>query len=206
VITEVESLIQKLEKLSQVFVAVEVQEGIYKKILGQLQESYTKDRRCFSDANITRIKELKGKIEAPLAPAIKKRTQLISFFPQESLCSAESYFKPKVYTPCKGKIVFHEVDYCVGVICDRNSVEGTYEIRNLNNSHYTWCKSSKLLVLGLCDQQIWHEDIWSDLASTRVTHCWNCKTYLSPGDKMCGRCNWYVCPSCHSCRCSFLSV
>lgn len=205
-VAEIENLAQELEKLSKVYIALEVQENVYQRILAQLREIYKSKTECFSEDTISRINKLKKGIEASTFKGIKRRIELINFYPENNICRADSYFNPQKYTPSKGVVVFHELDYFVGVIRDRNPVERVFEIRNLKNSHYWWYKPEKLLVLGYCSERIWNEHMWSDLGSTRVTHCWNCQTYLSPGKQVCRSCNWYKCTSCRSCGCGFIKA
>nr|WP_290222351.1 hypothetical protein [Trichocoleus desertorum] len=203
-VAEIERLIQELTKLSKVYIQVRAQENIYKKILMHLREIYISNREEFSDVIINRIKELKGQIESTLDPDVKQRIQLVKLFPGKRICKAESYFKAEAFTPRRGTVVFHETDYFIGIIDDWKPVRKIYEIRNLKDGLYAWHRLENLVVLGTCNEKIWNEDMWNELTTVRVTHCWNCKTYLCPGDKVCGSCNWYVCPECNSCQCDFV--
>ena len=42
------------------------------------------------------------------------------------------------------------------------------------------------------------------LSRHRITHCWNCKTFLNnDSNTECSSCGWIKCPNCDSCGCNY---
>lgn len=185
-------LIRDLSQLSKVYIAAPIQQSKYDEILTELRASYRQSKQRFSTDDVTLITQLKGRIERKPQTHIEKKLRLLNFFQEEEYSEAKSYVKIKPYVIPSGTIVFHKVEYCVGIIVDWNPVQRAYKLIFCTDN-CEWYKLDDLLVIGTCSK------IWE---STRATHCWKCKELLGIGDKKCRRCGWYKCPECRACNCN----